>query len=50
VLENVVIWMTPDPDFDDGSLTENTRCAYPLHFIPNASDTGRSGHPPTSSC
>ncbi len=33
------------PDFDDGSLTENTRCAYPLHFIPNASETGRSGHP-----
>ena len=28
------------PDFDDGSLTENTRCAYPLDFIPNASKTG----------
>jgi phosphoenolpyruvate carboxykinase (ATP) len=38
-------WMKPDPDFDDGSLTENTRCAYPLHFIPNASSTGRAGHP-----
>ena len=25
------------PDFNDGSLTENTRCAYPLDFIPNAS-------------
>jgi phosphoenolpyruvate carboxykinase (ATP) len=23
-----------------GSLTENTRCAYPLDFIPNASETG----------
>ena len=33
------------PDFDDGSLTENTRCAYPLDFIPNASKTGRAGHP-----
>jgi phosphoenolpyruvate carboxykinase (ATP) len=32
------------PDFDDGSLTENTRSAYPLDFIPNASETGR-GHP-----
>ena len=46
VLENVVV----DPetrvcDFDDGSKTENTRCAYPLHFIPNASETGRAGHP-----
>src|ERR1700726_299938 len=46
VLENVVF--DPDtriPDFDDGSKTENTRCAYPLHFIPNASKTGRGGHP-----
>ena len=33
------------PDFDDGSKTENTRAAYPLHFIPNASKTGRAGHP-----
>ncbi|AKI02877.1 ATP-dependent phosphoenolpyruvate carboxykinase [Hoeflea sp. IMCC20628] len=45
VLENVVLDENRVPDFDDGSLTENTRCAYPLHFIPNASDTGRSGHP-----
>ena len=45
VLENVVLDENRVPDFDDGSLTENTRCAYPLHFIPNASDTGLSGHP-----
>lgn len=45
VLENVVLDDQRRPDFDDGSLTENTRCAYPLHFIPNASKTGRSGHP-----
>ncbi|MGB8818156.1 MAG: phosphoenolpyruvate carboxykinase [Rhizobiaceae bacterium] len=45
VLENVVLDANGDPDFNDGSLTENTRCAYPLHFIPNASDTGRGGHP-----
>jgi phosphoenolpyruvate carboxykinase (ATP) len=43
VLENVVLDENRIPDFDDGSLTENTRCAYPLHFIPNASDTGRLG-------
>ena len=46
VMENVVI--DPEsriPDFDDASLTENTRCAYPLDFIANASDTGRAGHP-----
>jgi phosphoenolpyruvate carboxykinase (ATP) len=34
-----------DPDFDDEEKTENTRSAYPLDFIPNASRTGRAGHP-----
>jgi len=24
------------PDYDDMSITENTRCAYPIEFIPNA--------------
>jgi phosphoenolpyruvate carboxykinase (ATP) len=46
VLENVII--DPDTrqlDLDDGSLTENTRGAYPISFIPNASDTGIGGHP-----
>jgi len=46
VLENVVF----DPEtricnFDDESRTENTRAAYPLEFIPNASRTGRAGQP-----
>jgi phosphoenolpyruvate carboxykinase (ATP) len=46
VLENVVF----DPatrvcNFDDESKTENTRSAYPLDYIPNASRTGRAGHP-----
>ena len=46
VLENVVLdEHTRVPDFDDGSKTENTRSAYPLEFIPNASRTGRAGHP-----
>jgi len=45
VLENVVVDGNGVPDFDDGSLTENTRCAYPLHFISNASETGRAGQP-----
>ena len=45
VLENVILDGERQPDFDNGSLTENTRCAYPLHFIPNASDTGKAGHP-----
>jgi len=45
VLENVVLEGSREPDFDDGSLTENTRCAYPLDFIPNASTSGQAGHP-----
>ena len=46
VMENVVIDpLSRVPDFDDASLTENTRCAYPLDFIANASATGRAGHP-----
>jgi phosphoenolpyruvate carboxykinase (ATP) len=46
ILENVIIDpITRIPDFDDGSKTENTRCAYPLDFIPNASTTGRAGIP-----
>ena len=46
ILENVVV----DPetralDFDDGSLTENTRGSYPLEFIDNAILSGQAGHP-----
>ena len=46
VLENVVFDPeTRVPDYDDDAKTENTRSAYPLDFIPNASRTGRAGHP-----
>src|SRR5262249_44780667 len=46
VLENCVLDRdTRAVDFDDGSKTENTRSAYPLDFIPNASRTGRAGQP-----
>jgi len=45
VLENVILDEARVPDFDDGRLTENTRCAYPLDFIPNASETGVAPHP-----
>jgi phosphoenolpyruvate carboxykinase (ATP) len=46
VVENMVF----DPetralDFADASLTANTRCAYPLEAISNASGTGLGGHP-----
>ncbi len=46
ILENVVlVGDTLEPDFTDGSLTENTRGAYPLEFIDNASPSGTAGHP-----
>jgi phosphoenolpyruvate carboxykinase (ATP) len=46
VMENVTLDpVTRLPDFDDESRTENTRIAYPLDFIANASVTGRAGHP-----
>jgi phosphoenolpyruvate carboxykinase (ATP) len=46
VLENVILKPgSRVPDFDDGRLTENTRSAYPLEYISNASKTGTAGHP-----
>ena len=46
VIENMIF----DPetfelDFDDDSLTANMRCAYPLGYISNASETALGGHP-----
>ncbi len=46
VLENVVY----DPetrvvDYDDVSITQNTRCAYPIEYIPNAKLPCVGGHP-----
>jgi phosphoenolpyruvate carboxykinase (ATP) len=46
ILENVVF----DPrsrrlDLNDDKLTENTRAAYPLHYIDNALPGKRAGHP-----
>ena len=46
VLENVPLdAQTRVPDLNDDRKTENTRAAYPLHFISNASKTGRAGQP-----
>lgn len=46
IMENVVI----DPEtrrvnFDDDSITENTRASYPIYFVPNAVLSGKAGHP-----
>jgi phosphoenolpyruvate carboxykinase (ATP) len=46
VLENVVYdHDTRIVDFDDDSLTENTRGAYPIEFVPNHVPEGYAGHP-----
>ena len=46
VIENMVYdENTLELDFDDDSLTANMRCAYPLDYISNASETALGGHP-----
>ncbi|MCJ7624859.1 MAG: phosphoenolpyruvate carboxykinase (ATP) [Anaerolineaceae bacterium] len=46
MLENVIIDpISRIPDFDDGSITENTRAAYPIHFIDNFVPEGCADHP-----
>ena len=46
VLENVVVDpATREIDFDDDTLTENTRAAYPLDFIDGAVVPSVGGHP-----
>ncbi|KAJ1922622.1 Protein kinase C-like 1 [Tieghemiomyces parasiticus] len=46
VLENVVFDdESRVVDYTDGSLTENTRCAYPIEYIPNVKLPCVGGHP-----
>jgi phosphoenolpyruvate carboxykinase (ATP) len=46
VMENVILKNhIREPDFTDGSLTENTRVAYPLDFIPGAIIPSIASHP-----
>jgi len=46
ILENVdVVPTTRALDLDSDRFTENTRGAYPLHFIGNADRTGMAGQP-----
>ncbi len=48
VVENVVVDPTTRrADYDDDSITENTRAAYPVEFIDNAEPSGRASHPQT---
>ncbi len=46
VLENVVYDPdTREVDYDDVSITQNTRASYPIEFIENAKIPGIAGHP-----
>ncbi|MBR9990077.1 MAG: phosphoenolpyruvate carboxykinase (ATP) [Gemmatimonadetes bacterium] len=46
ILENVRMDEdTREVDFDDDSITENTRSSYPISFIPSAVMEGMAGHP-----
>jgi len=46
LLENVVFDpRTGEVDYEDGSITENTRVSYPLEYIPNVKIPAVGGHP-----
>lgn len=46
VLENTVQHpKTREVNYDDGSLTQNTRCSYPIEYIDNAKVPCVAGHP-----
>ncbi|WP_174734926.1 phosphoenolpyruvate carboxykinase (ATP) [Mesobacillus harenae] len=48
VLENVVLNKeTREADYDDSTLTENTRAAYPIQAIDNIVEPSVAGHPNT---
>ncbi|WP_456277915.1 phosphoenolpyruvate carboxykinase (ATP) [Bacillus sp. AK128] len=48
VLENVILNdQTREADYDDMSLTENTRAAYPIQAIDNIIEPSIAGHPNT---
>jgi phosphoenolpyruvate carboxykinase (ATP) len=46
ILENVIY--NPEShevDYTSSDITENTRCAYPIHYIDNAKLSGQGSHP-----
>ena len=46
VIENMIFDPeTLELDFEDNSITDNMRCAYPLDYISNASPSSLGGHP-----
>lgn len=47
LLENVTLDENRHPDYDDESVTENTRVGYPVEYIGNTVIPGVAGHPKT---
>ncbi|WP_200410782.1 phosphoenolpyruvate carboxykinase (ATP) [Virgibacillus salexigens] len=47
VLENVIVDKARIPNYNDTSLTENTRAAYPIENIDNIAIPSMAGHPNT---
>jgi len=46
ILENIIFKAgTKSVDYADGSITENTRAAYPIYHIPNAKEPSFGGDP-----
>jgi len=46
ILENL-LWKpgTREPDFEDTTITQNTRVSYPIYHIDNALEVSKAGHP-----
>lgn len=47
IAENVILRDDRSIDFEDASITQNTRLSYPIWMIPNASETGMAPEPDT---
>ena len=45
ILENVILNADGSPDFDNGSLTQNTRGSYPIEFIENRTPDSMADNP-----
>jgi phosphoenolpyruvate carboxykinase (ATP) len=46
ILENIVFKEgTREPDYEDDSITPNTRVSYPIDHIDNAQEGSKAGHP-----
>lgn len=47
IIENALTYPDGTIDLDDGRLTENSRTAYPISFLPKVKEEAAGGHPRT---